>query len=106
MAQNPNMAMANRPPGQPGMNPAQQQHQQQLATANRSFIQRLQMFLQQRNIPLDPNPMVAGRPILLYQLYQLIQRAGGSRQVTMRTQWAQVAQALGFPGAAVSHCSS
>ena len=90
-------------PGQqmtPQMMAARQQAQQAQRTAMMAprnpeqFIQGLQNFMASRNMPLDPNPMIAGRPISLPQLYGIVMRQGGSKRVTAVDQWHNIAEAL------------
>ena len=100
-----NPAMAGRPMG--GMNPmANPQHianirqmQQNMSKpANpEGFMRSLQKFMMSRNLPLDPNPIVCGRPIPLVQLYATVVKLGGSKKVTATNTWPVVAQQMHFP---------
>lgn len=101
-----NSAMAGRPVGG-GMNPmANPQHianirqmQQNMSkpTNPEGFIRSLQKFMMSRNLPLDPSPVVCGRPIHLVQLYATVVKLGGSKRVTAANMWPVVAQQLQFP---------
>lgn len=100
-----NPAMVGRHFG--GMNPmANPQHianirqmQQNMSkpTNPESFMRSLQKFMMSRNLPLDPNPIVCGRPIHLVQLYANVVKLGGSKRVTAANMWPVVAQQLQFP---------
>ncbi|RMJ26108.1 hypothetical protein PHISP_03041 [Aspergillus sp. HF37] len=100
-----NPAMAGRPVG--GMNPmANSQHvanirqmQQNMSkpTNPEGFMRSLQRFMMSRNLPLDPNPVVCGRPIHLVQLYATVVKLGGSKRVAAANMWPVVAQQLQFP---------
>lgn len=62
-----------------------------------AFMRALQKFMMSRNLPLDPNPVVSGRPIHLVQLYATVVKMGGSKRVTAANMWQVVAQQLQFP---------
>ncbi|KAL4868910.1 hypothetical protein BDV12DRAFT_168856 [Aspergillus spectabilis] len=104
MSMNP--AMAGRPmvAGMNAMaNPQQmaaiRQMQQTMAKPPNpeGFMRSLQKFMMQRNLPLDPNPIVSGRPINLVQLYATVMKLGGSKKVTAANMWPVIAQQLQFP---------
>ncbi|KAL4918870.1 hypothetical protein BDW62DRAFT_59293 [Aspergillus aurantiobrunneus] len=61
------------------------------------FMRSLQKFMMSRNLPLDPNPIVSGRPINFVQLYATVMKLGGSKKVTAANMWSVIAQQLQFP---------
>jgi SWI/SNF chromatin-remodeling complex subunit SWI1 len=63
----------------------------------RTFIEKVAKYMQHMQQPFDPHPVIAGRPINLYTLYQLILRAGSSKRVTQANQWPVLARHLGLP---------
>lgn len=105
-AMNMNPAVAGRPmvAGMNAMaNPQQmaaiRQMQQTMAKPPNpeGFMRSLQKFMMSRNLPLDPNPVVSGRPINLVQLYATVMKLGGSKKVTAANMWPVIAQQLQFP---------
>ncbi|KAL2002743.1 hypothetical protein VTN02DRAFT_6073 [Thermoascus thermophilus] len=99
-----NAAMAGRP-GSSGMNPmmnpqmaAIRQMQQNMKPGNpEAFMRSLQKFMMSRGLPLDPSPIVSGRPLNLVQLYATVIKLGGSKKVTAANMWPAIAQQLQFP---------
>ncbi|KAL1962082.1 hypothetical protein VTN77DRAFT_610 [Rasamsonia byssochlamydoides] len=105
-----NPGMAGRPAGG-GMNPmanpqmaAIRQMQQNMAQQTmtkpgspEAFMRSLQKFMMSRNLPLDTNPIVCGRPVHLVHLYATVIKMGGSKKVSAANMWPAVAQQLGFP---------
>lgn len=85
-----------------GANPQQiaaiRQMQQNISKPNNPevFMRGLQKFMMSRNLPLDPNPLVCGRPINLLQLYGTVMRMGGSKKVTAMNMWPAIAQQFQF----------
>ncbi|KAJ5158542.1 uncharacterized protein N7500_008193 [Penicillium coprophilum] len=61
------------------------------------FLRSLQKFMMSQNLPMDPNPIVSGRPINLVQLYATVMKMGGSKKVTATNMWPAVAHQLQFP---------
>ncbi|KAJ5950801.1 uncharacterized protein N7479_009214 [Penicillium vulpinum] len=61
------------------------------------FLRSLQKFMMSQNLPMDPNPIVSGRPINLVQLYATVMKMGGSKKVTATNMWSAVAHQLQFP---------
>ncbi|KAJ5674023.1 hypothetical protein N7462_009462 [Penicillium macrosclerotiorum] len=104
---NANPQMAGRPqvPGvmNPMANPQQmaaiRQMQQNMGKPNNPemFMRTLQKFMMSRNLPLDPNPIISGRPINVMQLYGTVMKMGGSKKITAMNMWPMVAQQLQFP---------
>ncbi|EAW09713.1 putative ARID/BRIGHT domain protein (SWI1) [Aspergillus clavatus NRRL 1] len=103
---NMNPAMAGRPvaAGMNAMaNPQQmaaiRQMQQNMAKPPNpeGFMRSLQKFMMSRNMHLDPNPIVCGRPINLVQLYATVMKLGGSKKITAANMWPVIAQQLQFP---------
>ncbi|KAM5473419.1 hypothetical protein MauCBS54593_002214 [Microsporum audouinii] len=81
---------------------AQQQAQAQAQamakpTTPEGFLRVLQKFMIPRRLPLDPTPIVCGRPVVLMQLYATVIKLGGSQKVTNTNSWPVVAQQLQFP---------
>lgn len=111
-----NAAMQNRYPGMgvnAGMNPStpmagmaamggRVQHPQQAnvrSNTHEQFVRNIAPWMQQRGLPFDPHPTVVGRPVNLMQLFSVIMKMGGSKTVTVRSQWPTVAQGLQVPPA-------
>ncbi|KAE8161076.1 hypothetical protein BDV40DRAFT_197151 [Aspergillus tamarii] len=61
------------------------------------FMRSLQKFMMSRNLPLDPNPIVCGRPINLVQLYATVMKLGGSKKINAANMWPVIAQQLQYP---------
>lgn len=108
-AQGNGPAMVGRPAGamNPMVNPqmaALRQMQHNVAQPNMPkpnnpeiFLKTLQKFMMSRNLPLDLNPHVSGRPIHLMQLYATVMKMGGSKKITATNMWPAIAQTLQFP---------
>jgi SWI/SNF chromatin-remodeling complex subunit SWI1 len=81
-----------------GMRPQQQGTPQQArgGTNPENFMKSLATFMQTKNLPLDPNPIVGDRSISLMTLYMTVVKFGGFKKVTAQNGWGQVAQALQF----------
>ena len=62
-----------------------------------AFMKSLQKFMLSRNLPLDMNPIVCGRPIHLIHLYSAVMKLGGSKKVTAANMWPVISQQLHFP---------
>jgi len=93
---------AGQMPGMPGQHPGMQQHvmqgQMQNTQANpQAFIKNVQALMAQQRRPFNPTPVVAGKTVNLANLYQLVLRLKGFRNVTMKNAWPSVAQHLGIP---------
>ncbi|EYE94658.1 putative ARID/BRIGHT domain protein (SWI1) [Aspergillus ruber CBS 135680] len=99
---NMNPAMMGRPMA-PGMNPMAPQQvaalrmQQQKPSSPEGFMRSLQKFMMSRNLHLDLQPIVCGRPINLVQLYAAVMKLGGSKKVSAANMWPVIAQQLHFP---------
>ncbi|KAE8352583.1 hypothetical protein BDV28DRAFT_134861 [Aspergillus coremiiformis] len=61
------------------------------------FMRSLQKFMMSRNLPLDPNPIVCGRPVNLVQLYATVMKLGGSKKINATNMWPVIAQQLQYP---------
>jgi len=61
-----------------------------------NFMKSLASFMQQKQLPLDMNPVVGDRKIALMTLYMTVVKFGGYKKVTAQNGWSQVAQALQF----------
>lgn len=99
MAPRPGMSNGQMPPGamrpqpgtpqQPGM-PRPQPPEQ--------FIKNLTAFMNSKNLPLDLNPIIDGRPVPLMNLFQVVfHKFGGYRNITQSNLWPQLSNMLGFP---------
>ncbi|KAL8909181.1 MAG: hypothetical protein Q9207_000355 [Kuettlingeria erythrocarpa] len=111
-----NPAMQNRYPGMgvnPSMNPPGQipgmagmagrvQHPQQpnmRPNNHEHFVRTIAQWMQTRGLPFNPHPTAAGRPVNLMQLFSVVIKLGGSKAVSARNQWPNVAQHLSVPHA-------
>ncbi|KAI1386001.1 uncharacterized protein F4822DRAFT_359991 [Hypoxylon trugodes] len=76
----------------------QQQPPQQIPRANNpdGFLKNLTTFMNMKQLPLDTNPIIDGRPLNLLQLFQMVSKFGGYRNVTGHNMWMQVAASVGF----------
>lgn len=85
-------------PQQPGMAPQhpQQQPQMRNLTTPEPFLKQLAAFMQSKQLPFDPNPLVCDRPINLMQLFQYVFKNGGYDFVSQSNRWPHMANALGF----------
>ncbi|KAI9147732.1 SWI/SNF chromatin-remodeling complex subunit sol1 [Paramyrothecium foliicola] len=96
-----------------GMMPKQQMHampngqmpqgamrpqQRPMANLNpEQFMKNLAALMSSKGQALDPNPMVADRPVNLVILFQAVQGKGGYKPVTAANGWAHISQVLGLP---------
>jgi SWI/SNF chromatin-remodeling complex subunit SWI1 len=78
-----------------GMRP-QQPTQPRAGPNPESFMKSLASFMQQKNLPLDMNPVIGDRQITLIALYMTVVKFGGYKKVTTQNGWPQVAQAMQF----------
>jgi SWI/SNF chromatin-remodeling complex subunit SWI1 len=90
---NPNVPMQN--PQMASMQQMQQNARSQITPE--TFARGLQLFMEQKRIPVNVNPVICGRPLNLMQLFFYIVKAGGSGKITKLNQWPVVAQQFGFP---------
>ncbi|KAI1420425.1 hypothetical protein F5Y12DRAFT_128414 [Xylaria sp. FL1777] len=102
MAQNRGMMPKQGMPVQNGQVPPVGMRPQQAAQIPRGmtpdlFMKNISNFMASRQLPFDVNPIVEGRPIHLFQLFQVVQKYNGYRNVTAQHMWPQVAAAVGFP---------
>lgn len=76
----------------------QNQHLPQVARPNNpeGFLKNLTAYMNMKQLPLDTNPIIEGRPLHLLQLFQNVSKFGGYRNVTMNNLWIQVAASVGF----------
>jgi SWI/SNF chromatin-remodeling complex subunit SWI1 len=88
--QHPNMGTPTRAP-QPSNAPANPQVMQ-----SRSFLRQVGAYMQQSGRPFDANPVIAGRQINLWFLFQIIVKMKGSKTVSAHNQWPKVAAAMQF----------
>lgn len=90
MPSNMNPAMRQQ---QPGMAPQQAMRNQVTPDA---FLKQLAAFMHQKQLPFDPNPMIADRPVNLMALFQAVFKNGGFGQVSQRNFWPQISNQIGF----------
>ncbi|KAF2967818.1 hypothetical protein GQX73_g5746 [Xylaria multiplex] len=79
----------------PGMRP-QQPPQMTRGITPELFMKNLSNFMATRQLPLDMSPVVEGRPLHLFQLFQVVQKYSGYHNVTARNMWPQIAASIGF----------
>ncbi|KAI1290539.1 hypothetical protein F5Y03DRAFT_62501 [Xylaria venustula] len=96
MVQKQNMPMQNSQVPPVGMRP-QPVGQVPRGMTPDIFMKNLNAFMGSRNLQFEMNPIVEGRPIHLFQLFQLVQKFNGYRNVTAQQIWPQVAATIGFP---------
>ncbi|PBP19710.1 hypothetical protein BUE80_DR009432 [Diplocarpon rosae] len=89
------------PNGQfPGMRPQQAPHPPAPSRGGgpnpESFMKSLVTFMQQKQLPLDMNPVVGDRQITLITLYMTVVKFGGHKKVSQANGWNQVAHAMQF----------
>ncbi|KAI0179613.1 hypothetical protein GGR52DRAFT_568385 [Hypoxylon sp. FL1284] len=82
------------PPG--AMHPQPPPPQMSRITNPEGFIKNLTMFMNVKQLPLETNPHVEGRPLNLLQLFQNVSKFGGYRNVTGHNLWMQVTASIGF----------
>ena len=92
------------PPGQMPTNPmaarAMQTQQAMMRPSNpEQFVRNISQWMQARGLQLNPHPTVTGRPINLMQLFAVVMKHGGSKRVTMTSQWTSIASMLSIPSA-------
>lgn len=87
-----NMNAAAMRPQQPGMG-APQQGQRGHSSPD-AFMKQLSMFMAQKQMQLNTNPVIGDRPIHLMQLFQAVMKAGGFNSVTGRNLWPQISMGL------------
>ncbi|KAI8949433.1 hypothetical protein F4801DRAFT_401631 [Xylaria longipes] len=61
------------------------------------FMKNLTVFMTARQLPFDMNPIVEGRQLHLFQLFQVVQKFNGYRNITAHNMWPQVAASIGLP---------
>ncbi|PVH87928.1 hypothetical protein DL98DRAFT_223792 [Cadophora sp. DSE1049] len=79
-----------------GMRPQQPPTPSRSGPNPESFMKSLVAFMQQKNLPLDMNPIVGDRQVSLLTLYMAVIKFGGYKKVTQQNGWSQVAQAMQF----------
>ncbi|KAG4427545.1 hypothetical protein IFR05_016973 [Cadophora sp. M221] len=79
-----------------GMRPQQPPAPSRSGPNPESFMKSLVAFMQQKNLPLDMNPIVGDRQVSLMTLYMAVVKFGGYKKVTQQNGWNQVAQAMQF----------
>ena len=94
-------AAANQPnmgtPTRPQANMANMHNDPRRAAEERAFIEKVAKYMQHAQQPFDAHPVLAGRPVNLFVLFQLISRAGSSKRVTQQNGWPALARNLGVP---------
>ncbi|KAI0195167.1 hypothetical protein EV127DRAFT_180632 [Xylaria flabelliformis] len=102
MAQNRGMMPKQGMPMQNGQMPPGGMRPQQAPQISRGinpeiFMKNLTVFMNARQLPLDMNPIVENRQLHLFQLFQVVQKFNGYRNVTTHNMWPQIAASIGFP---------
>lgn len=84
------------PPG--AMHPQQPPPPQQMSRATNpdNFLKNLTTFMNMKQLPLETNPVIEGRPLHLLQLFQNVSKFGGYRTVSHNNLWIQIAASVGF----------
>jgi SWI/SNF chromatin-remodeling complex subunit SWI1 len=86
------------PPGAMRQQPGVPQQQIPRVPPPEQFMKHLTAFMNSKNLTLDVHPVVEGRQIPLYNLFQFVyNKAGGYRNTTQSNVWPQVSQFMGFP---------
>ncbi|KAK2754015.1 hypothetical protein FQN54_007184 [Arachnomyces sp. PD_36] len=94
----PNAPMNNQMAANPQMAAIRQMQQNMSKPSGPDgFLRALQKFMASRGLPLDLQPIVAGRQLHLMQLYAAVMKLGGSKKVGAANMWPVVAQQLQFP---------
>ncbi|KAI1103682.1 hypothetical protein F4804DRAFT_342292 [Jackrogersella minutella] len=101
MAQGRGMMPKQGMPMQNGQMPPSAMHPHQpsqMARANNpeGFLKNLTTFMSMKQLPLETNPVIEGRPLHLLQLFQMVSKFGGYRNVTSHNLWMQVAASVGY----------
>ncbi|KAL8925177.1 MAG: hypothetical protein Q9208_003682 [Pyrenodesmia sp. 3 TL-2023] len=101
MGVNPSMNPPGQIPGIAGMGGRVQHPQQPNMRPNNHehFVRTVAQWMQARGLQFNPHPTAAGRPVNLMQLFYVVLRLGGSKAVSARNQWPNVAQHLQIPPA-------
>lgn len=66
------------------------------------FMTKLFKFHEQNGTPIKRLPLLGGKELDLYHLYQKVQSLGGSEQVTRNRQWGEVARSFNLPPSVTS----
>ncbi|KAI1171521.1 hypothetical protein F4777DRAFT_49333 [Nemania sp. FL0916] len=82
------------PPG--GMRP-QQPPQMPRGMNYEMFVKNLTGFMASRQLQVDMNPIIEGRQLSLFPLFQIVQKYSGYRNVMANNMWPQIAVTLGYP---------
>lgn len=86
------------PPGAMRQQPGAPPQQIPRVAPPEQFMKHLTALMNSKNLPLDAHPVVEGRQIPLYNLFQFVfNKAGGYRNTTQSNVWPQVSQFMGFP---------
>ncbi|KAI0595085.1 hypothetical protein F4775DRAFT_386714 [Biscogniauxia sp. FL1348] len=80
----------------PGVMRPQQQPPMPRGSNPDSFLKNLTTFMNMKQLPLETNPIIEGRPLHLLQLFHMVSKFGGYRNVTAGNMWPQVASSVGF----------
>ncbi|BFZ59118.1 hypothetical protein YB2330_000120 [Saitoella coloradoensis] len=88
-----------QPPGDPNHPPQGPPRQGSGSKASQDgFLRSLAEFMQKRGTPIRGHPIIGGKQIHLYNFWQVIQRHGGPRKLSLGNGWHSVANVLGVPG--------
>ncbi|KAK4697400.1 SWI/SNF chromatin-remodeling complex subunit SWI1, partial [Lecanoromycetidae sp. Uapishka_2] len=75
---------------------AMRQQAQSRANSPEQLLRTITSWTQQHGLPFDPQPLIAGRPISAVQLFMGVMKMGGSKRLTVSSQWPNVATFLQF----------
>lgn len=64
---------------------------------SQQILNGIMQFTRARQIPFNPNPVIAGRSVNSVNLFFGVVRLGGSGRITQSQQWPHVAQLLQYP---------
>lgn len=76
---------------------AMRQQAQSRANSPEQLLRTITAWTHQNGLPFNPQPLIAGRPISAVQLFMGVMKMGGSKRLTMSSQWPNVATFLQFP---------
>ncbi|GFP55755.1 transcriptional regulatory protein SIN3 [Trichoderma asperellum] len=82
--------------GQAPRGQIQNEHRAKGSVNTDQFMENLKGFMHEKGLPLDPNPMIGGKPISLVTLFLAVQAKGGFKTLNDGNGWSSVAQILGF----------
>ncbi|CAI8023975.1 AT-rich interactive domain-containing protein 3B, partial [Geodia barretti] len=66
------------------------------------FVEKVFRFHERRGTPLKRLPMLGGRELNIYHLYQEVEKRGGSEKVTRVRMWGEIARTFNLPSTVTS----